>query len=594
MSADTVSLATAEHAGASKSNLVRNTLRNPLGAVGAVLLTLVVLAAVAAPLIAPVGPDVSSLDDVYAPISPEHPLGGDSAGRDLLARLVWGARISLGGAVLAVVVAMLIGVPIGLIGGYYGRAFDVAANWVSDLIIALPGIVILLSLRVVIGPSVWLAMLIFGVLLAPSFYRLVRGAVVNVKNELYVDAARVAGLSDPRIISRHVLGVVRGPIIIQASMILAIALFIQAGLEFLGLGDRQQASWGSMLNEGFANIFRGPQLLFWPGLALTLTCAALALLANAVRDALSGGDGPKRRRTSSVTKTAHNAYDPREVSILAEPIDPLLQVQDLRISYPGPDGSDIEVVHGVTLGVASGEIVGLVGESGSGKTQTSLAVLGLLSPGGQITSGEIRLDGVQLTPTRTRQLLGREIAYIPQEPLSNLDPAYTVGSQLVEPLRVVGRLSKAEAKARAIELLSNVGIADPERVFSSYPHQISGGMAQRVLIAGAVALNPRLLIADEPSTALDVTVQAEILDVLRALQKDRDMAVLFVTHNFGVVADLCDRVYVMRAGVVVESNDTLSLFESPHHPYTQHLLGHILEGGPPRAILDRHAERSGS
>ena len=195
---------------------------------------------------------------------------------------------------------------------------------------------------------------------------------------------------------------------------------------------------------------------------------------------------------------------------------------------PGPDGSDIEVVHGVTLGVASGEIVGLVGESGSGKTQTSLAVLGLLSPGGQITSGEIRLDGVPLTPTRTRQLLGREIAYIPQEPLSNLDPAYTVGSQLVEPLRVVGRLSKAEAKARAIELLSNVGIADPQRVFSSYPHQISGGMAQRVLIAGAVALNPRLLIADEPSTALDVTVQAEILDVLRALQKDRDMAVLFL------------------------------------------------------------------
>ena len=236
---------------------------------------------------------MSSLEDVYAPISAEHPLGGDSAGRDLLARLIWGARISLGGAALAIVVAMAIGVPIGLIGGYYGRAFDVAANWVSDLIIALPGIVVLLALRGVIGSSVWLSMIVFGVLLAPSFYRLVRGAVVNVKNELYIDAARVAGLSDRRIIARHVLGVVRGPVIIQAATILAISLFIQAGLEFLGLGDRRQASWGALLNEGFANLFRGPQLLLWPGLALGITCAALALMANAIRDALGGGDSPK-------------------------------------------------------------------------------------------------------------------------------------------------------------------------------------------------------------------------------------------------------------------------------------------------------------
>ena len=231
-----------------------------------------------------------------------------------------------------------------------------------------------------------------------------------------------------------------------------------------------------------------------------------------------------------------------------------------------------------------------MGESGSGKTQTALSVLGLLSAGGRVVGGSIEFDGRVLTPAATRRALGREIAYIPQEPLSNLDPVYTVGSQLVEPLRVVGGLTATAARERALSLLEAVGIADPVRVFDSYPHQISGGMAQRVLIAGAVALKPRLLIADEPTTALDVTVQAEILDILRSLQQEGDMAVLFVTHNFGVVADICDRVYVMHRGAVVESNTTEAMFSTPRHEYTRHLLGHILEGGPSRAEADRRAE----
>lgn len=591
MSADAAVPATSD-TGAVRPSLVRAVLRNPLGAIGAVTLLVVVVAAVAAPLIAPVGPYASSLEDVYAPISAEHPLGGDSAGRDLFARLIWGARISLGGAALATVVAMAIGVPVGLIGGYYGRAFDITASWVSDLIIALPGIVVLLALRGVIGSSVWLSMIVFGVLLAPSFYRLVRGAVVSVKNELYIDAARVAGLSDRRIIARHVLGVVRGPVIIQAATILAISLFIQAGLEFLGLGDRRQASWGALLNEGFANLFRGPQLLLWPGLALGITCAALALMANAIRDALGGGDSASRRRRG---RKAAQATNPTPLTgppalVFAEPGEWMLRVRDLRVAYPGPDGSPIDVTDGVNLRVAAGEVVGVVGESGSGKTQTALSVLGLLSAGGRVVGGSIEFDGRVLTPAATRRALGREIAYIPQEPLSNLDPVYTVGSQLVEPLRVVGGLTATAARERALSLLEAVGIADPVRVFDSYPHQISGGMAQRVLIAGAVALKPRLLIADEPTTALDVTVQAEILDILRSLQQEGDMAVLFVTHNFGVVADICDRVYVMHRGAVVESNTTEAMFSTPRHEYTRHLLGHILEGGPSRAEADRRAE----
>ena len=183
------------------------------------------------------------------------------------------------------------------------------------------------------------------------------------------------------------------------------------------------------------------------------------------------------------------------------------------------------------------------------------------------------------------RLRGRKIAYIPQEPMSNLDPAFTIGSQLVEPMRICLGISTKEAKERALQLLARVGIPNPERTFASYPHQVSGGMAQRVLIAGAISCNPDLLIADEPTTALDVTVQAEVLDLLRDLQAEFHMAVIMVTHNFGVVADLCDRVSVMKLGRIVETGPARDIFANPRHPYTQQLLGAILSEAEPRGPL---------
>jgi peptide/nickel transport system permease protein len=240
------------------------------------------------------------------------------------------------------------------------------------------------------------------------------------------------------------------------------------------------------------------------------------------------------------------------------------------------------VVSGVDLDIDRGQIVGLVGESGSGKTQTALALLGLLIEGSHITDGAIAIDGKVCSIKERIGLLGRKVGYIPQEPMSNLDPAFTIGSQLAEPIRRTLGLSQRAAKARSLELLERVGINDPPRVFRSYPHQVSGGMAQRVLIAGAVSSEPELLIADEPTTALDVTVQAEILDLIRSLQKEDGIGVLLVSHNFGVIADICDRVYVMQSGLIVESNDVGALFESPRHPYTRSLLDATLEGRPSR------------
>jgi peptide/nickel transport system permease protein len=270
-------------------------------------------------------------------------------------------------------------------------------------------------------------------------------------------------------------------------------------------------------------------------------------------------------------------------------------VSGLSIGYP--QGSKIRlVVDDVSLEVQPGEILGLVGESGSGKTQTAFAILGLLPENAHVTAGTIRVNGANilaLPPARVGALRGKVMAYVPQEPMSNLDPSFTVGSQLVYGVRAVTRVSRAEAKKVILGLLARVGIADPERTFRAYPHEISGGMAQRVLIAGAVACNPNLLIADEPTTALDVTVQAEILDLLRDLQKERGMGVVLVTHNFGVVADLCDRVAVMKEGRIIETGPTREIFAMPQQDYTKMLLASILDDRSPLRAGDPGSSASG-
>ncbi|MGW3346388.1 ATP-binding cassette domain-containing protein [Nonomuraea rubra] len=537
------------------------TLRHPLGLASALVLAAILLAVLFAPALSPQAPDASSLRDAFAGPAAGHPLGFDSAGRDILSRLLHGGRNTLGGAALALAVALALGVPAGLLAGYYGGWFDSAASWTVNLIMALPAMVVLLASRAILGSTVWVLMVVLGFLVAPAFFRLVRGIVAGVRNELYVDAARVSGLSDTRIVARHILVVVRAPIIIQIALVSGIAIGLQAGLEFLGIGSGDVPTWGAMLNEAFKNIQREPLLLLWPGLALGLTSGALVLLAAALRDALE--DRPAA------------PVPARAPAVVHEPREGLLSVRDLAVAYPGR-----EVVHGVDLDVQAGEIVGLVGESGSGKTQTAFAVLGILPENGRIARGSITIEGeevVGLPERRHRALRGTVVAYVPQEPMSNLDPAFTVGSQLVEPIRHKLGLSRAEARARVLELLAQVEIADPERAFRSYPHEISGGMAQRVLIAGAMSCDPKLLIADEPTTALDVRVQAEVLGLLRRLQAERGLGVLLVTHNLGVVADLCDRVAVMREGRIVETGTAEQVLSAPEDPYTRKLLGAVLE-----------------
>jgi peptide/nickel transport system permease protein len=577
---------------AARSHLGRRMLHNPLGLAALTVLALIVLAAIFAPLLTSYNPNTASVTNVLLPPGHGHLLGTDGAGRDVWARLLYGARYTLAGALLATSVAAIIGITAGLVAGYYGKWFESGSSWITNVLMALPGIVVLLAARAVLGPSLWIIMIIFGILLAPAFYRLVVAAVSAVRHELFVDAARVSGVSDFRIIVRHILTVVRAPIIIQASIVAGIAIAIQAGLDFLGLGDLTIPTWGNMLNDGFTNMYRDSQLVLWPALAIALTCIALTLFANALRDELERSTRPRRRRRRRVAASAAGAS-----AASADPVTPgsgtivheepgsagpatLLRVEGLAVGYPQPDGSVTRVVDDVSLDIRRGEVHGLIGESGSGKTQTAWSILRLLPSGGQILAGSILLDGEDLSRASDgamRDIRGSRIAYIPQEPMSNLDPSFTIGSQLTEPIRLKLGVSRAEAKAKALDLLARVGIPDPQRTFASYPHELSGGMAQRVLIAGAVSCDPSLIIADEPTTALDVTIQAEILDLLRELQKGLGMAVLIVTHNFGVVADLCDRVSVMQNGRIVETGPARSIFADPRHPYTRSLFDAILE-----------------
>jgi peptide/nickel transport system ATP-binding protein len=257
---------------------------------------------------------------------------------------------------------------------------------------------------------------------------------------------------------------------------------------------------------------------------------------------------------------------------------PLLSINDLTVEFKTEKGV-VRAVDSISFDLASGEPLGIVGESGCGKSVTALSLLKLIpSPPGRIAGGEILLDGQNIVPlsdSRMRGLRGNKISMIFQEPMTALNPVYTIGNQMIEILRIHKNISRQEARNQAVEILNTVEIESPEKRIKQYPHELSGGMRQRVMIAMALSCNPKILVADEPTTALDVTVQAQVMDEIKRLQKKLDMAVILITHDLGVIAEFCRRVIVMYCGKIVEIADTESLFKTPRHPYTKGLLDSI-------------------
>jgi peptide/nickel transport system permease protein len=562
-----------ENTSVQNRSLLRVVLHKPLALICVGFLLLVILGAIFAPLVAPYPPNALDLPNALSGPSARHLLGGDELGRDILSRLLYGGRRAFPGVLEGVLTALMLAVPIGILAGYFGGILDRLVGVITDALLSIPTIILVLVVLAIFPKNTHAAMIAFGILVSPGLIRVVRGETLPLKEADFVSAARVAGVSDIQIMIRHILpGVIR-IVIVQGSFIAAGALGYMVALGYLGLtASAGEAEWGQMVATAGTMINRQPWLLVPSGGLIGLIVLSFTLFGNALRDAsaeaIAAAPGPISRSSSSLENVGQSP------GVLTDHSNKLLSVINLSVAFSSR-GGDLLAVDNISFDVNPSEIVGLVGESGAGKSITSLAILRLLPNAARIVNGQIMFDGRNITgmdDAEFDRLRGRSFGLVSQEPLSSLDPAFTVGSQLGELVRLHDGGNRKESRARCLDLLDKVRIRRPEQLLTMYPHEVSGGMAQRVAIAMALAGRPKLLIADEPTSALDVTVQNEILALLRQLQLETKMSVLFVTHNLGVVADLCDRVIVLYAGQIFEEADVFQLFDRPMNPYTKGLL----------------------
>ncbi|MFK0154711.1 dipeptide/oligopeptide/nickel ABC transporter permease/ATP-binding protein [Streptomyces sp. NPDC090493] len=563
--------------------LFTSLLRRPAAVVPAAVLLVIVIACAAAGLLAPYSATAGDLAHPLAGPSTAHLLGTDQLGRDVLSRLMYGGLPTLLYSLEAVVAALVVGVPLGLLSGSAGGWIDRTLMQLVDIGMSAPGMVIILVVVSVFQGEVQLAMIALGLLSVPALARNIRGAAVAVRHELFVDAARVSGLPPLRIVFRHILPRVRGPVLVQATLLTAMSLLVTTGLAFLGFGVAPpQPTWGSMTSDAAQVLSASPWMLIGAGGVTGCTVLCLGLLGDAIRDAMVGAwaGEPVRSRTATVTADpAARADEPAQPDPAA-----LLSLRGLTVSFRRGD-QDVPIARGIDLDILAGETVGLVGESGCGKTSVARAIVGLPRGGGHVTAGRIVFGGQDVTalsPAELRRFRGAQVALVSQEPITALDPTCRIGTLLGRAVRAHARISRREVRERVLELLRMVRLPDPEHVARLYPHEMSGGMAQRVAIARALAGRPRLLVADEPTSALDVTLQSEILELLRSLREETGMAILIITHDWGVVADLCDRSVVMYAGQIAEQGPVEDLFRRPAHPYT----GMLLASHPSTAMGD--------
>jgi peptide/nickel transport system permease protein len=574
-------------------------------AVSLLWLVLVTVAAIFAPWIAPYDPNAQDLSNTYEGISASHWLGTDDLGRDVLSRLIYGSRISMQITFETVAIALVLALLIGLVAGFRGGRTDYLLMRGADAGLAFPPLVLALAVVAVLGSGVNDISLAFAIVFAPGFARFIRGQTLAIKEEAFVEASTSIGTPPTRIVLSRILPNVLTGLVVGIAIALGAALLTSSGLSFLGLGPPPpSASWGSMLEEAYNTaLFTHPWALVPSGLVIALTVLAFNTLGDAMRDTVSGVTTKARHRRDRSQRGLTAVGRPAEaVRTTAEPEEQpiaLLEVRGLCIEFDSESGP-VRVVDEASFDVARRQIVGLVGESGCGKTVSSLSILRLLSsPPARIVGGSILFDGRDLLEAdfnELRRIRGREISMVFQDPLASLDPSFTIGNQLMEAMRLHEKMSRSAARARAVELLESVHIPDPARRLSAYPHQLSGGMRQRVMIAMALSCSPRLLIADEPTTALDVTIQAQIVELLQELREEMDLAVLFVTHDLALISELSDEIAVMYAGEVVEQAPTTELFARPRHPYTAALLaaspGAAASNGRP-SLLTGHVPQAG-
>ena len=562
-------------------------LRRPSVVLGLAIVALLLLCTLFAGLLAPHDPNAIAPSEKFLPPAWEEGgdasflLGTDQLGRDVLSRLIYGARTSLTIAGVAVVLAAAFGIAMGMLSGFYRGWVDTVIMRLADVQLAFP--FILLALAILAVSDTKSAIRIIFVLAIADWVihaRVVRSRVLVEREKEYVRGARALGASNARIMLRYILPSVLPTALVIALIELAVLMLLESILAFLGLGiDPPAVSWGTVLADGRENVAIAWWMLVFPGMAIFLAVLAMNLVADGLADVLdprlkltgrfARGAARKRERPALVAPGPAASADP-----------PLLAVDGLRVEFPTDDGPVVEAVQDVSFSLRAGERLGIVGESGSGKSVSALAIMGLLDAPGRVAAGSVRLRGRELLDCSERELnkvRGRELGMIFQDPGSSLNPVFKIGWQVAEAIELHQECGKGEARRRAVEALRLVNIRDPERVADCYPFEVSGGMQQRVMIAMALSCRPGVLIADEPTTALDVTTQAQILRELDALVDELDTGVVLITHDLGVVAEFTDRTIVMYAGSVCESGPTERLIADPRHPYTRVLLDAVRE-----------------
>jgi peptide/nickel transport system permease protein len=574
---------------------------NRTATAGLIIVIVVVAVSAAAPLLGLPDPDATALEErLLEPGAEGHPLGTDELGRDMLSRLIWGTRVSLAVGISATAIAAVIGSLIGIIAAFYGKFLDNFLMRGVDMLMAFPYLLLALAIVAVLGPGLFNALIAISIVNIPFFARNVRGATVSLVRLEYVDAARLSGLGDAKILFRELLPNVLPVIFITISTTVGWMILETAGLSFLGLGAQPpQADLGSMLGNGRRLILQAPHVATLPGLVILVLVIGINLTGDGLRDVLdpylsSGALVSPRAATEIDGSLAKRLRGARRAAAARHRFagngsGPLLSIEELRTWF-WTGGDPVHAVDGVSLQIPRGTAVGVMGESGSGKSVTALSVLGLVpTPPGRIMEGSIRYEEGELIGASLEELQyfrGNRISYVFQNPMTALNPLMPVGEQIAESIRKHTDAGTAKARRRAVELMTAVHIPDATHRVDAYPHELSGGMRQRVVIAMALANDPDLIIADEPTTALDVTIQAQILQLFDELRRTRSVSLLFISHDFGVISQICERVIVMYAGQVVEVGTAEQIYREPLHPYTRRLMGCVPRVGERSREMD--------
>jgi peptide/nickel transport system permease protein len=556
-----------------------------MGMTGAIMLLIAILVALLAPVLAPYDPYAPAhhtIEDIYARPSSQHLLGTDDGGEDVLSSLIYGSRVSLIVGFSAAFISLVIGGAIGLVAGFQGGRTGNLLMRFTDFFLVIPDLALQIVIVAIVGQSLRNIILVIGALGWTTTARLVRAQTLTVRERKFVLRARAVGGSDSYILRRHVLPQVVPLMLANTVLVISLAILSESTLAFIGLGDPTLISWGQMLNFAFTRgaVSAGAWwALIPPGVAIVWVVLATTLLGNALEDLLNPRLGRHYLEREPQPAATPDGMPPERPEIL-------LSLRGLKVSFEV--GTErVLAADGVSLDVCRGEAVGLVGESGCGKTTTMLAALRLLPPGGEIDGGNVWFEGrdlAALTPAQLRPMRWRQFSMVFQGAMNALNPVKTVGWQIAEAIRQHDSgVAADQAAAQAGHLLETVGIGRDRA--GDYPHEFSGGMRQRAMIALALACGPGLVVADEPTTALDVMIQAQIMDLLKSLRAELGMSLVLITHDLGVVAESCDRAVVMYGGVVVEQGSIAEVFRDPQHPYTQLLLAAFPDIDQPDRLL---------